>query len=109
MLEDHLQLACGRRVDLDDRGLVAADVRGDVQRLVVVLEEQRLEGVLEVELVVRIVWNGSPSVGRYRKLVLTPSLTVAARSRPSWSVCQASMLPGFSATRVSSPVTTSMR
>ena len=42
MLEDDALLLGGRRVDAHDRGLVAIDVGGGEQELVVEVEEQRL-------------------------------------------------------------------
>ncbi len=53
--------------------------------------------------------HGSDSSSRYRMLVLTPSVVEARRRRPSWSVCQPWMLPGFSAIISISPVSTSSR
>ena len=53
--------------------------------------------------------QGFASVSRYRMLVWRPSVVVARRRRPSWSVAQLCTLPGFSAIISISPLFTSTR
>jgi len=71
MLEDDALLPGGCRVDTHDRRLVAVDVGGGEQELVVEVEEQRLD--LFLKLVVTTVVKGAFSSGRCRMLALTPS------------------------------------